>query len=100
CMGVLSLKCLDNLLPEGVVVNIAEDGEAFDIQQDEDGNISVVNYPVTVNGSVIEFYTKLNAKDNFPFFALNRGTWEEAQVFDEAGNFSPEFIEFAKSLTL
>ena len=98
CMGVLSLKILDRRLPEGVQIEIAETGEPFNIQLTDDGVLTVANYPVTVNGKTVFFGTTYNSKANFPLFARSE-SYEDFQVFDDNGDFSSEFIEFAKRLT-
>lgn len=97
CMGRLALKIVDNKLPEGVNIEIEESGEAFKIIQDAgDGSISVVNYPVTVNGKLVPFYTGLNSKEIYPLTC----TIDEVEytVFDYMGEFEPEFIEAAKKI--
>lgn len=98
CMGVLSLKILDRQLPEDVQIEIDEPGEPFKIQLTDDGLLTVVNYPVTVNGKTVFMGTVYNSKANFPLFARSESL-EDFQVFDDNGDFSSEFIEFAKRLT-
>jgi len=92
CMGLLALKVLDNQLPEGIVISIDESGEPFDIIQMEDsGDLSVVNYPVIVNGVELLFASNYNSKSNFPLYC--EIDYSPITVFNEIGDFSNEFIE-------
>ena len=96
CMGMLSLKILDRQLPDGVEIEIEERGEPFEIRLTDDGLLHVNNYPVTVNGRTILFGTTYNSKEATPFYCV--ADYVEYEVFDIAGDFSTEFIEFATSL--
>lgn len=95
CMGVLALKILDRQLPDGVNIEIEESGEPFQIELTDDGNLFVSNYPVLVNGQPATFCTVYNSKENFPLNLIY--DYCEYRVFDEAGNFHPDFINFVKS---
>jgi hypothetical protein len=90
CMGQLSLKILDGMLPTGVDILIEESGEPFEINRTIDGNIFVVNYYVTVNQMPVQFATKLNSKEPYPLMAIV--DYEEYEVFDNNGNFTTDFI--------
>ena len=92
CMGLLALKILDFQLPDGIKISIEDSGEPFDIQLDEMWNmLRVINYPVTVNGETYDFGTAYNAKYGYPFYVLVDDL--EIEVFNEAGDFTQDFIE-------
>lgn len=92
CMGLLAMKVLDNQLPEGIKIGIEDNGESFDIiQMEYCGDITVNNYPVTVNGIELLFASKYNSKSNFPLYC--EIDYEPIIVFNEIGDFSNEFIE-------
>jgi hypothetical protein len=93
CMGVLALKILDDLTPEGIVIEIPETGQPFEIErQEEHDGLCVSNYTVEVNGEEYLVYSKYNSKSNFPLYIVD-DEYNEAEVFDEKGNFSEDFIE-------
>lgn len=95
CMGFLALRILNSELPEGITIEIEESGDAFDIGMTQDGSLTVLNYPVTINGEDVTMKTTINAKDNFPFFC--EIDYTEYLVFDDQGNFDKEFIERFKN---
>ena len=93
CMGRLSIKILDNDLPEGVSIKIDENGEPFDIVLD--GVISklyVSNYKTTVNDVEVKFGTEYNSKSNYPLYLIYG--YDEIEVFDDNGDFSDEFVDY------
>lgn len=79
------------MLPEGMDMQIPESGEPFDIQQDEgSGDLFIANYPVTINGRVVEFYYRYNSiEDPYPFYCVVDG--ELVEVFDSNGEFTADF---------
>lgn len=92
CFGVLALKVLDCQVPQGINISIEESGEAFKVKLDQiNGSLHIVNYPVSINGEIVEVGTQYNSKDNFPFYCYIN--YCEILIFDEDGNFSEEFIE-------
>lgn len=91
CMGVLSLKILDNQTPEGIDIQIEETGEAFNIELMEDGHLTVTNYNVSVNDEIVTMKSTYNSKSNFPLICQYE--YDEVPVFDDNGNFDEEFIE-------
>lgn len=97
CLGLLSVKILDNMIPAGIKIEITESGKAFDVRQDEnDGGLYINNYSVKINGSSVLMKTIYNSKDNYPLLCTYND-YEEVLVFDESGEFSDDFIEkFAK----
>ncbi len=91
CMGLLSLKILDGLTPCSILID--ECGEPFKIERTDEGGLYVSNYKITVNGIPCHFFTTSNNKEPYPFYVYIHN-YEEIPVFDDAGEFSPEFIEF------
>lgn len=93
CMGNLQIAITDCKLPEGVKIEIDENGEAFKIALTDDGYLTIANYPVRINGKEIIMKTTYNSKSNFPLF----GEYEYCDylVFDEQGKFTAEFSDFA-----
>lgn len=96
CLGQLSLKILDDLLPEGIKIEIDECGEKFDIELTNDGRLYLCNYQVTVNNVYVSMSTTYNSKDNYPLICFHDDT--EIPVFDDNANFTDEFIQFAKQI--
>lgn len=94
-MGLLALKILDGMCPDGINVYIEESGDPFDIQLTDDGTLHVSNYPVTINDMPVFFGTPYNSKANYPLLAtINE---EEIRVFTETGEFSSEFVHAAQN---
>ncbi len=89
CYGVLALAIHKSALPTKVKISIEESGEPFDIVMADGYGLTVKNYPITVNGEIILFYTTYNSKDNFPFYCQVNG--EEVEVFDNLGDFTMDF---------
>lgn len=103
CMGLLSLKILDRLLPDGVDITIEDQkGSYFDIaQNDYDGSIYVKNYPARINGHPVKFKTTLNSKNPYPFLVeikAGEDSLYEVPVFDDNGNFTDEFAAIKNDL--
>lgn len=91
CMGRLSIKILDFMLPVGIDISIEESGEPFDIRLDDSGYLYVINCPVSINDTIVTMKTNYNSKNNYPFYC--ELDYEDTLVFDEEGNFTEEFIE-------
>ena len=89
CFGLLALKVLDNLTPEGMNIHIEESGESFEIDLTDDGSLFISNYETTINDIPVLFKSTYNSKSNFPFYCEYDNV--EYQVFDELGNFTEEF---------
>ncbi len=89
------LKCLGRLVilaEKHPALEIEHDGQAFTITQDDsDGSIYVANVVVLVRRFQIWCRTTLNARDAWPMFASFPDD-SEVTVFDDAGEFTPEFI--------
>ena len=90
CMGHLSVKIIDNFLPENIKIFIEECGDEFKIRQLDSGELWVSNYDTTVNSVPVRFCSAYNSKSNFPLFCEDGD--EYVLVFDEDGNFTEEFI--------
>lgn len=90
CMGQLSLKILECKLPEGLTIEIEKPGEPFDIRFEEMGEfLMVYNYKITINKEFFFFYTRYNGRGHYPFYCFIGG--KEIEVFDDNGEFTPEF---------
>jgi hypothetical protein len=89
CFGQLALKQLDGLLPEGIDIEIDENGGAFDIQLDDAGYLYIANYRTTLNGQEVLFYSSYNSKGAYPFHVIIGE--DEYEVFNEDGSFANEF---------
>lgn len=96
CLGQLSLKILDCQLPEGIKVEIEETGEPFRVALTDDGLLTVVNYPIKVNDCPVIMGTTYNSKSNYQLKCVV--DYVEYEVFDDAGEFTEEFKEFASQL--
>lgn len=94
CMGRLALLVHDNLIPEGLEIEIVPDveGAAFRIEKDEnDGGLFISNYDVFINDELVYVKAAYNSKSNYSL--LCETNEDTVFVFDEGGNFSKEFIE-------
>lgn len=98
CMGQLSLKILDDLLPEGIDIQINECGESFDIEQTIDGRLFVSNYEVTINDTYVSMSTTYNSKESYPLVCFHDDI--ETIVFDEKGDFTTEFISMCQNIAI
>jgi hypothetical protein len=96
CMGQLSLKILDGMLPDGVKIRIDECGLPFDVHQTDDGRLFLNDYDVTINDTYVSMSTTYNSKDSYPLVCYHDDV--ETTVFDENGNFTEEFIELATNI--
>jgi len=97
CFGQLSLKVLDDMLPENIKIHIEENGEAFQIEMDEvSEGLVITNIKTTVNDEQVLFYTIYNSKDSYPFYCLHGS--ELIQVFNEHGEFAEEFISYFQNI--
>lgn len=90
CLGFLVLEYENKMFPNNV--HIYYDGTPFNIQQDYDGNIEVVNLSIEKNDEEIRLYHPLNDKRPYPlraeFFA-----GLDVRVFDDDGLFTKKFEE-------
>jgi hypothetical protein len=75
-------------------VELAHDGAAFEVQQDNDsGSTSVSNVMLMVRGKPCRLYRPLNSREAWPLYLLEDND-EEIAVFDDEGSFSREMKEF------
>src|SRR5690606_31183807 len=95
-MGLLALKVLDHMTPEGVTIEIEDSGDPFEVDLLEDGSLTVSNYRVTVNDVEVTMKTTYNSKANYPLMC--EYDLCEYMVFDDAGEFTEEFKELAATL--
>lgn len=94
CIGLVSLKILDNMTP--VPMLIEDTGEPFEIGLMDDGYLVIWNYQIYIKDRVCTFKTQYNSKSNYPLFCQYEDC--EYLVFDEKGNWEPEFIQFCEQL--
>lgn len=91
-MGHLLIKSDQHDRPEGITIQIVENGEPFRIEKDDSsGDIYVANYNITVNGKPVIFATNLNSRSGYPLYCAYDNC--EYTVFDENGDWDKEFIE-------
>lgn len=89
CYGRLYLA-LEKLGMEHQLVHF---GNAFRVDQNEaDGSISIANVALAVRGWRVTLFRPLNARAPWPLWA--RLNDEDCQVFDDAGQLTPEMLEF------
>lgn len=93
CMGLLSLKILDRMLPDGIEIEVEENGAPFQINLSDAGDLIVTNYKIIINGDDGIFYTIYNSKENYPFFCYCANDNNDVRVFNEAGVFTEEFVQ-------
>lgn len=96
CLGQLSLKILDNDVPEGIKIEIDHYGEPFDISLMDEGSLCVMNHSISINEYPVIFKTTYNSKEAYPFYCECDG--EDFLVFNNIGEFTEEFINQFKSL--
>lgn len=96
CMGQLSLKILDGMLPEGIKIEIDECGQPFEIHQTNDGRLYLNDYDVTINDTYVSLSTTYNSKDNYPLICFHDDV--ETTVFDDNGDFTQDFINFCNNI--
>jgi hypothetical protein len=95
------LKCYGriytNLETAGVQdAGLEHDGEAFDIQQDEDdGSTHVANVKLMVRGEVCRLFRPMNSRGTWPLYFVDDNE-EELEVFAEDGSFSRELVDFLR----
>lgn len=69
-------------------------GESFDIQQNEDGALCVVNLPFRIRGNRFTLSRPLNSREPWPLYCESLCGEVCLSVFDDQGNLSSEFLEF------
>ena len=95
CIGRLCLLIHDNNVP--VEMKAHNDGEPFNIEMLSEGSLTISNVDISIKGNTYVFKTTYNSKSNYPLYVVNE--YDEYPVFDDNGQFDPEFIEFCNSLS-
>ncbi len=101
CLGRLWL-CLDQVRDHSATLGTHNgydpgdhDGEPFAIVQNEDdGSISVANFPFTVRGTRFFLSRPLNSREPWPLWCGDESGEICLEVFNGAGDLSAEFLEF------
>lgn len=93
CFGQLCLKVHDGMVPDHLNIEIEFEhyGHPFKVEQLEDGDLTIVNYPITINGEDVTFVTTYNSKDAYPYYCWTQDG-ESYLVFDDKGEFTDEFL--------
>lgn len=96
CLGHLALQILnDRDKANGIEIEIFDnDGAPFNIQLSECGHLYEIYHPIKVGGEIVRMMTPYNSKANFPLIC-EHGI-ENYDVFTDQGEFTVEFINFAK----
>lgn len=97
CVGRLSLLVLDRMAPKGLTID--ETGEPFRVVMLQEGALTIINYPISVHGIPHTFATPVNNRSNYPL-DMQVGESDDyftIRVFDESGNFEPEFLDYMKT---
>lgn len=93
CMGRTYINLETANLPH---VELHHDGEAFDIvQSEDDGSLSVANVLLRVRESYYSLSRPLNSREAWPLYLTTAN--DVLSVFDDAGNFTDELIEFLRN---
>jgi len=100
CMGLLSLKILDNQTPCEMNIEVIEptegEDEGFIIAQTQCGNLTVYNYIFTIKETVVILQSPVNSKENYPMVASYE--YCEYTLFNDDGDFTEEFKQFCKTI--
>lgn len=96
------LKCIGHLvllIHDGFGLNnlaFEHDGEPFKIALLDTGHLCITNVHFNIRGKAIFFKTLYNSKRTYPLYF--EYDYCEESVFDEQGNYTPEFIEFCAAI--
>lgn len=93
-VGRLAILIHDNKIDQELVLE--HDGEPFDIIIDEQG-LTISNIELSYKSQILQFFTPYNSRDNYPLYIVDEN-YEEAQVFDNEGNITEEFINFLQNI--
>jgi hypothetical protein len=99
CYGRLYI--LSETTPGLRVFDTLGEGEAFDIQQDQNsGALTISNVHVEARGHRLELKRIMNSRDPWPLFVEAIDGWpcEPVQVFADNGNLHPEFLDLMNRL--
>lgn len=94
CIGRLVIKIHDGLAPQGL--SFDHKGDPFKIVLLEEGSLMISNIKFTIGGELLTFQTTYNSKSEYPLFLYRDYT--EYAVFDEQGNFDPEFVQICATI--
>ncbi len=73
-------------------VQIEHDGEPFEIDQNDDGALSVVNVTLYLHGEPCELWRPCNSRLAWPLRLRSENGLEDVEVFDETGKLSAELL--------
>lgn len=92
CLGRLSLLIEDGMAPEGM--SLEHSGLlGFEIDQDPgSGDIYCRNLLLVAKGGRALVWRSLNSRGKWPVHIIGE---EEIEIFNEEGNFTPEFLAWA-----
>lgn len=95
------LKCIGRLvllIHEGNSngIEFGHNGEPFIIHLQDDGSLFISNIHFSIGDSYLFFKTTYNSKANYPLFCEYDNC--DILVFDESGNYEPEFIELLTTI--
>ena len=95
CLGRIALLVHDEQQPGGIMIGY--DGMGFNVHQDEsDGGLFCSNFRVSIHGHYVHLSTQYNSKANYPLWCAYED--DDVRVFDEDGNWDPEFVEMVQRL--
>lgn len=99
CMGQLALKIHDETTPVPMEMReeINHEGSAFRIALLDEGALMIVNLWVRIKSKSYQFKTTYNSKAPYPLFMMYEN-YNEVEVFDDKGEWHPDFIEFCKQV--
>jgi hypothetical protein len=89
------LKCYGKLwllLEPFRQVRFDDDGQPFEIDQDVDGNLTVMNVQLFINERLAHLYRPLNSRQPWPLY-VSRWNMDPLPVFTDEGDLSPEMLK-------
>jgi len=67
----------------------------FVVAQDQgDGSTYVANMSLTVRGTKVLLLRPINSREKWPLLLIEEEDWNEIEVFDRSGNFTPEMVAY------
>ena len=95
CLGRLALLIHDNhpvTVKYDMEMELKEPQEGFTAYQQADGGLYVGNVAFYIRGEQCPLWTAYNNRDNYPLWCEVHDGTDHVLVFDEDGNFHPDFI--------